>query len=153
EASDGALGSKVATVTLTVTPVNDAPASNDDAYATDEDTPLTVAAPGVLGNDSDVDGDPLSAVLVDEPAHGTVVINANGTLTYTPAPNYNGSDAFTYMVSDGNGGSDTATVLVNIRPVNDAPVASGGSLTTPEDQPAGGTLSATDVDGDPLQFL
>jgi VCBS repeat-containing protein len=149
-ASDGALEGNLATVALTVRPVNDPPEAGDDTAATDEDTPAVI---NVLGNDQDVDGDPLTVSAVTQGSHGSVVINANGTLTYTPAANYNGSDAFTYTVSDGNGGSDTATVLVNIRPVNDAPVAAGGTVTTAEDQPTSGTLSASDVDGGPLQFL
>jgi hypothetical protein len=80
-ASDGALTSPATAVTITVRPVNDAPNAGADAYATNEDTALDVAAgPGVLGNDSDVDGDALSAVLVSGPAHGTLTPNANGSL-------------------------------------------------------------------------
>ena len=93
KANDGAADSNVATVTLTVTPVNDAPVAVDDSYSTAEDTALTVAAPGVLGNDTDVDGDPLTAVLVSDPAHGTLALNADGSFTYTPAADYNGATA------------------------------------------------------------
>ncbi|OOC13523.1 hypothetical protein BM451_10930, partial [Dickeya dadantii] len=78
------------------------------------DTPVTV---NVLANDSDVDGDSLT-VTAATVGHGTVVINANGTLTYTPAANYNGSDTISYTVSDGHGGTATATVAVTITPVN-----------------------------------
>ena len=95
--------SNVATVTITVTPVNDAPVAADDGYATDEDTPLTVAAPGVLANDTDVDGETLTAVLVAGPTHGTLTLNADGSFTYTPAANYNGTDSFTYRANDGHG--------------------------------------------------
>ena len=94
-------------MTITVTAVNDAPAAADDAYSTTEDTPLTVAAPGVLANDTDPDGDPLTAVLVTGPSHGTLTLNANGSFTYTPAANYNGPDSFTYRASDGT--ADLAT--------------------------------------------
>ena len=66
-----------------------------DTYSTPEDTALTVAAPGVLGNDSDVDGDTLSAAKVSDPAHGDVALNANGSFTYTPDADYNGTDSFT----------------------------------------------------------
>src|SRR5437773_851153 len=101
KASDGQALSGVATVTLTVTPVNDAPvAANDDAYTTPEDTQLTVSAPGVLANDSDVDGDALSAVLVSNPSHGTLTLNGDGSLVYMPALNFNGTDSFTYKASD-----------------------------------------------------
>src|SRR5437762_8413413 len=80
KASDGQAQSGVATVTITVTPVNDAPvAANDDSYTTPEDTQLTVSAPGVLANDSDVDGDALSAVLVSNPTHGTLTLNEIGS--------------------------------------------------------------------------
>ena len=67
-----------------------------------EDTALTVAAAsGVLANDSDPDGDTLSAVLVTGPAHGTLILNAAGSFTYTPAANFNGADTFTYKANDG----------------------------------------------------
>src|SRR5207247_1632196 len=80
KASDGQAQSGVTTVTITVTPVNDAPvAANDDAYTTAEDTQLTVSAPGILANDSDVDGDALSAVLVSNPTHGTLTLNSDGS--------------------------------------------------------------------------
>src|SRR5205823_1902862 len=73
--SDGALESDVATATINVAPVNDPPVAANDAYTTAEDTPLTVQAPGVLGNDTDIDGGPLTAVLTTQPAHGTVTLN------------------------------------------------------------------------------
>src|SRR4051812_27511939 len=81
--------------------VDTAPTANDDSYSTDEDTALTVPADGVLGNDTDPDGDALSAVLVDGPAHASAfTLNADGSFTYTPAPNYNGGDSFTYKAND-----------------------------------------------------
>jgi VCBS repeat-containing protein len=104
----------------------------DDSYSTDEDTPLTVIAPGVLGDDSDVDGDTLTAVLVSGPAHGTVALNANGSFSYTPARNYSGPDSFTYKASDGSLQSGARTVDLTVNAVNDAPtagVALGGSCS------------------------
>ena len=92
----------MATVTITVTATNDAPAAVADAHTTAEDTVLTVPAPGVLGNDSDPDGDPLTAVLVTGPSHGTLTLNANGSFSYTPAADFTGSDSFTYRASDGS---------------------------------------------------
>ncbi|NEU06702.1 hypothetical protein GZH53_00095, partial [Flavihumibacter sp. R14] len=79
-----------------VTPVNDAPVALNDAYTTTEETPITIAAPGILVNDSDIDGDPLTAIKVTDPANGTVVLNADGSFTYTPNANFNGTDSFTY---------------------------------------------------------
>src|SRR5206468_936158 len=84
KANDGTADSNVATVTINVTPVNDAPVAAPDSYTTNEDAALNVPAAGVLANDSDVDGDTLTAVLVSGPSHGTLTLNANGSFTYTP---------------------------------------------------------------------
>jgi len=133
-ASDGTLTSNPATVTITVTASNDAPTAVDDAYSTAEDTALTVAAAsGVLGNDDDPDGNPLSAVLVSEPSHGTLTLNANGSFAYTPAANFNGTDLFTYRASDGTAPSSLATVSITVSAVNDAPAAAADSYSTAED--------------------
>ena len=86
-----------------------------------EDTVKT----GTLPVASDVDGDAVTYGKASDPAHGTVVVNADGSYTYTPAANYNGADSFTYTVSDGKGGSNTYTVAITVTPVNDAPVGSG----------------------------
>jgi len=127
---------------------NRAPVAVDDAYSTDEDTVLNAAAPGVLGNDTDPDGDALSAVLDSGPAHGTVGLNADGSFVYTPAPDYNGPDSFTYKTRDGSQDSGTATVAITVAAVNDAPtvaVAAGGSCGSND---RSGTLNLTvdDVD-------
>ena len=92
-----------------------------------------MAAPGVLGNDTDADGKPLTAALVGAPAHGTVTLNANGSFTYTPAANYNGPDSFTYRANDGTADSNVATVSITITAVNDAPAAAADAFTTNED--------------------
>src|SRR5436190_2980692 len=96
KATDGQAQSGIATATITVTPINDAPVALDDGYTTPEDTTLNVAASGVLANDSDLDGDALSALLVTSPAHGTLTLNTDGSFSYTPAANFNGIDSFTY---------------------------------------------------------
>ena len=101
-------------MTITITATNKAPVAADDAYSTAEDTALTVTAPGVLGDDSDPDHDPLSAVLESGPSHGTLSLNANGSFTYTPAANYDGTDSFTYRASDGTVESNEATVTITI---------------------------------------
>jgi VCBS repeat-containing protein len=129
-ASDGTLTSNLATVTITVTAVNDAPTAADDTYSTAEDTTLTVAAPGVLGNDSDLESSTLTAVVGTGPSHGTLSLNADGSFTYTPAANYNGPDSFTYRASDGTLTSNLATVTITVTAVNDPPtvtVAAGGT--------------------------
>src|SRR5205814_1508585 len=118
----GAL-SKVATVTMTVTAVNDVPVAANDAYSVNEDTTLAIAAPGVLGNDTDPDaGDTRTAVLASGPANGTLTLNADGSFTYTPSLNFNGTDSFTYKAKDAAGAvSDAATVTITVNAVNDVP--------------------------------
>src|SRR4029079_16763791 len=126
----------------------------NDAYSTNEDTLLTVA-PGVLANDTDADGNPLSAALVSGPAHGTLIFNTNGSFSYTPATNYNGADSFTYKANDGQTDSNIATVLLTVVAVNDAPVAANDTAVLAEDTTltvaAPGVLgNDTDVEGDLL---
>src|SRR5207247_876183 len=127
------LDSNVATVTITVNAVNHAPVATNDSFSVNEDTALVVAAPGVLGNDTDVDSNPLTAVLVSGPSHGTLTLNANGSFSYTPAVNYNGPDSFTYKANDGSLDSNVATVAITVTAVNDPPVAANDSFTTNED--------------------
>ncbi|MEJ1938677.1 cadherin-like domain-containing protein, partial [Nostoc sp. NIES-2111] len=100
----------------------------------------------------DIDGDALSFAVDGAPANGTVTMNPDGSFSYTPAPNFNGTDSFTYTVSDGNGGTTTGTVSVNVAAVNDAPTTSGGTANGNEDTVVTGQLAATDVDGDALSF-
>src|SRR5262249_48608969 len=117
KANDGALDSNVATVAITVTAVNDAPVAANDSYTTPEDTALPEPAPGVLGNDTDIDSMPLTAVVVAGPAAGGLMLNAAGSLTYTPAANYNGPDSFTYKANDGTLDSNVATVAITVTAV------------------------------------
>jgi large repetitive protein len=146
--SDGNGGTSSAAVTVTVTSVNDDPVAADDVASTNEDTPVTI---GVLGNDRDVDGDVLTVTTATSP-NGSVTINPDGTLTFTPAANFNGPATITYEISDGNGGTSTATVTVRVDAINDAPVASPSIATTNEDSPVTVSVLAndTDPDGDPL---
>ena len=132
-ASDGTLTSNPVTVAISVTAVNDTPTATDDAYSTTEDTTLTVAAPGVLGDDSDPDGNPLSGVLVSGPSHGTLTLNANGSFIYTPAADYDGTDSFTYRASDGTLDSNQATVMITITAINDRPAVDDDTYSTTED--------------------
>src|SRR5207247_564919 len=125
QANDGATNSGIATVSITVHSVNNAPVAVDDNYSVNEDTTLTVSAPGVLANDTDADGDGLSAVPVGLPSHGAVILNSNGSFSYSPAPGYNGPDSFTYKANDGLADSGVATVAIRVHAVNNAPAAVG----------------------------
>ncbi|MES9994047.1 MAG: retention module-containing protein, partial [Candidatus Thiodiazotropha sp.] len=150
---DGNGGTDTATVTVTVGAVNDAPLATDDSVGTDEDTPVTV---DVLPNDSDPDGDSLSVLSVTQGSNGSVAIDpVSGNPVYTPNPDFNGTDTFTYTVDDGNGGTDTATVTVTVGAVNDAPVATDDSIGTDEDTPVTVDVlpNDSDPDGDTLSVL
>src|SRR2546427_767336 len=130
KANDGQANSGIATVNITITAVNDAPVALNDSYTTAEDTTLNVAALGALANHSDVHGYTLSAVLVSQPTHGSLTLNSNGSFSYVPAANYNGTDSFTYKANDGQADSGIATVTITITGVNDAPVAVNDSYST-----------------------
>jgi gliding motility-associated-like protein len=137
-------------VFITVTPVNDPPIANDDFANTNEDTPVTIP---VLANDTDPDGaiNPTTVFIIRNPNHGTAIVNANGTVTYTPNANYYGSDSLVYRVCDNGVPSpvlcDTAVVYINVIPVNDPPIANTDIVTTPEDTPI--TVSVLNNDSDP----
>ena len=132
---------------------NTAPVANNDSATTNEDTAVVIS---VLSNDSDADGNSLTPAILMSPAHGTASINANGTVTYTPAANYNGSDSFSYRASDGGLNSNTATVSLSITAVNDAPTAIDNVFTanfqTLLDVPSatGVLANDSDVDGNAL---
>ncbi|MGE5376114.1 MAG: Ig-like domain-containing protein [Bacteroidota bacterium] len=148
--NDGSLDSNAASVTIMINAVNDAPVAVNDTYTTDEDTPLTVAAAGVLSNDIDIDSVNLTAVLVAGPSHGTLTLNADGSFSYTPAANYNGSDSLTYKTNDGSLDSNVASVTITIKAVNDAPIvaANQNSVTVNEGSPASNTGAWFDADED-----
>lgn len=115
--SDGTGDPVEASVTVEVTPVNDPPVSSDDQTATEQNTAVTTA---VLANDTDVDGEALKVTSAAQPENGGMVVNADGTITYTPDPEFVGNDAFSYSVVDGSGASATATVSVTVGPLQEA---------------------------------
>ncbi|HHY54526.1 MAG TPA: tandem-95 repeat protein, partial [Chloroflexi bacterium] len=146
--SDGGL-SATARVTVTVTPVNDAPTAVNDSFSVDEDSLDNALA--VLANDSDLDGDSLTVTAVTQPANGVVTL-VGGVVRYTPNPNFNGADSFTYTVSD-NALTATATVAITVRPVNDAPTAVNDSFSVDEDSLDNALAvlaNDSDLDGDNL---
>ena len=146
---DGSGLTAQAAVDVTVRPVDDPPEAVDDAAQTAEDTPVTIA---VLANDSDPDGDTLTVAGVSEPAHGTAVLTETGAVRYTPEPNFNGTDRFTYVVGDGSGLTAQAAVDVTVLPVNDPPEAVDDAAETAEDTPVNIAVldNDSDPDGDPL---
>jgi hypothetical protein len=115
-ATDGNLESAPVTVPIEVKPIPDNPTAEPDTYTIDQDTPLDVDAPGVLGNDSDPDGDELSVALASGPAHGSVSLDDDGSFRYTPEPGYNGGDSFSYSVADNHSGWNVGTVTLTVRP-------------------------------------
>ena len=120
-------GTATGTVSVTVTNANDAPVAVNDSATTPEETPISGT---VLTNDTDADaGTTLTASLAANPAHGSVTLAPDGSFTYTPAANFNGTDSFTYTVSDGTAVSNAATVTITVSPVNDEPLAMGDSAT------------------------
>jgi len=154
--SDGHGGSATATLAITVTGTNDPPVAHDDSFETPEDATFKIAAASLLGNDTDADGDTLSITAVGTAGHGSVALNADGSVTYTPAGNYNGADSFSYTVSDGHGGGSTAQVNLTVTPVNDPPHAVNDSYHLTQGQTLtigakdGVLANDTDVDGDAL---
>ena len=138
-----------ATVTIAIGAVNDPPMAMDDSNSTNEDTPVDGA---VLPNDSDPENDDLTVntTPIDEPDNGSVTLNPNGTYTYTPNPGFNGNDSFQYEVCDDGTPSqcDTATVIITVNPVNDAPIAVDDSFPLEEDTPLMDTVLPNDSDPD-----
>ncbi|MEZ5485701.1 MAG: Ig-like domain-containing protein [Lysobacteraceae bacterium] len=155
-ASDGLADSNVATATITVACINDAPVAAADSYNGTRNTQLQVTAPGVLANDNDVDGDDLSAVLVSNPISGSLILNGDGSFSYTPNLDYCGSDSFQYKATDGGADSATVQVTLNIDCLNQAPVAAANSYFGSEDAPfsvaavVGVLANDSDANGDEL---
>lgn len=145
--SDGVLESVTATVSVSITAVNDLPVANAGSGSTAEDTPVAITLWG-----TDAEGSGLTYSIVTPPAKGTLS-GSPPNLTYTPALNTNGADAFVFRVNDGTANSANASVTISVTPVNDAPVANAASLTTSVNNAVAATLSGSDVDGNPLTYM
>jgi hypothetical protein len=147
-ANDGAANSALGTITVTVTPVNDAPVAQAQTVTTVEDTPKAITLVG-----TDVDGDTLTYVIVASPTNGSISEGDGASRTYTANQDYNGSDSFTFKVTDGTLESEAVTVSITVTSVNDLPVADQPeSITINEGEAIGMTFTATDVDGDTLTW-
>jgi VCBS repeat-containing protein len=142
--NDGDGNSDTAVSTIHIVPVNDAPDADNDLVSTQENTPVGIY---VLGNDSDPEGDRLSVTSNTQPANGTLVQNSNGSYQYTPNPGFTGTDSFTYTVTDGNDGYDTATVMISVAGTNDGPAAVNDSANTSENTAV--TIDVLTNDTDP----
>jgi hypothetical protein len=145
-ANDGNVDSFLATLSITVTPTNDAPTANTSNIEIQEDTPAPITLTGI-----DPDGDSLTYSVIINPSHGSLSEKAPN-LIYTPEINYNGQDSFSFRVNDSTTDSASATVSIIISPVDDPPTANSSTLTLNEDTPATITLSGSDPDGDPLSY-
>ena len=133
-----------ATVTITVTE-SAPPVAAEDFYTTAEDT----AVSGNVGtNDVEPDGSPMTFVLLTPPNNGDVVLNSNGTFTYTPAANFNGTDSFTYSACDPTPICDATTVTITVTPVVDVPVANDDAVETDQNVTVNGNVTFNDVEGD-----
>ncbi len=129
----------------TPTPANTAPVAVDDTYNGVEDTTLNVAAPGVLGNDTDGENNPLTGTIVTNAANGSVTLNSDGSFTYTPNANFFGADSFTYKANDGQADSNTATVSITVQETD----ADGdGVLDASDNCPTTPNADQLNTDGD-----
>ncbi len=126
--NDGEKDSSAATVSIALTGINDPPEANDDIAGTHEDTPVVMI--DVLANDTDVDNDRLIVLGVSQGQNGSVTINTNNMLIYKANKNFFGADSFNYTISDGKGGTDTATVELTVMAVNDSPVITSKPVKT-----------------------
>ncbi|MGQ0622324.1 MAG: Ig-like domain-containing protein [Panacagrimonas sp.] len=153
-AGDGQEHSATVTVALMVNEVSEnAPVAAADNFSLNEDGELSIGAPGVLGNDTDPDGGALTAVLVAGPPGGRVTLNVNGSFHYTPAPNFNGTETFTYRASNASATSSTATVTLTVNAINDAPgISSRAPSLAFDSRPFVHDVTATDIDDTRFSF-
>lgn len=147
KANDGAEDSNVATVSITINPVNDPPVASNTSTTVNKNTPKNITLPA-----SDVDQDQLVYIIVDPPAHGSLSPDQTASRIYTPDNGYTGPDSFSFKANDGQVDSNTAVFSITVIKTNAPPVAENGSVLTNEDTPVNITLNASDEDSDPLTF-
>ncbi len=137
------------TVTANFTMSNAAPVAVADTFSTNKNVVLNVTAPGVLGNDTDANLDPLTAIKVSDPANGTLALNANGSFTYTPTTGFTGDDSFTYKAHDASLDSNTVTVTIHVNTVNPPGLPSSfyGEIHILTNPPSAGELVEAYVPG------
>jgi VCBS repeat-containing protein len=149
--NDGTLDGNTVTVSIGITPVNDAPVAVADSFTVAEGG--TLNGTSVLANDTDAEGNPLTAILVSGPTNGTLTLNADGTFNYVHNGSETTSDSFTYKVNDGSVDGNTVTVTIGVTPVNDAPQTNAVTVSGNEDNTIAITLSGSDVDGTVTGFV
>jgi len=149
QVSDGAGRTDTQNIAVTVTGVNEGPVALADSFSVHNTDSLTIAGPGLLANDTDPEGDPITAVLVTGPQHGTLVLNADGSFTYTPDVNFAGNDSFTYQATDGS--VDSEPIVVQLTVLNTGgplpPSGSGGGSSGSGDSTTDDSDSDSDSEG------
>ncbi|MBA3355736.1 MAG: DNA/RNA non-specific endonuclease [Pyrinomonadaceae bacterium] len=153
--NDGTNDSNISTVNITVNSVNDAPVGYSDSHTTNSNTPLNVAAPGVLGNDQDVEGNSLTAQLVSDVSNGTLALQADGSFNYTPDTDFTGTDSFTYRAFDGTDSSNVTKVTITVNDTVGPYLTSSVAVSLISSSNSnlfnvGLSVSATDNSGDPV---
>jgi len=146
--NDGQVDSTPVSIELNVLSVNDLPIADVASFELNEDGSVSGMVSG-----SDVDGDPLTFVINSDVTNGQLELNADGAFVYTPNGNFNGMDSFSFSVNDGEVDSTTASIELNVLPVNDLPIANAASLELNEDEPLSSMATGTDADGDSLSFM
>jgi len=145
---DGTVYSNTATITIQITGVNDPPIASDSSFTVGEDSAYT----GVLNSATDVDNSSLTYEVIHDSEHGALTLSSDGSVAYTPNGNFYGTDRFTYRAYDGYIYSNTATVIITVTPVNDAPTAANETIYLDEGNTLHGVLKASDLENNALTY-
>ena len=145
--NDGTIDSAPATVTIDITPVNDAPIANGQAVVTSENTAVEITLTG-----TDHENSALTFSIQSSPTNGTLT-GSGAAWTYEPDANYEGGDSFTFIANDGELDSEPATVSITVTRTNEPPVAEDQTVSTNEDVPLGVILTGSDPDNDPITYV